>query len=46
MSILCAIALAAIFSEGVGRLVTPPEWMPTNVSPRYIAYGTWGRKIV
>lgn len=41
MTVACAILLAAISSEGVGRLVAPPEWMPTDVPPRYIAYGTW-----
>ena len=41
MTVACALIVAALSSDGIGRHVRPPEWMPTNAASAYIAYGTW-----
>lgn len=39
MTAACAVLAATLSSPGVGRLVVPPDWMPTNVPPEYIVCG-------
>ena len=39
MNVPAMLMFAALSSQGVGFFVETPAWMPTNIEPRFIAFG-------